>query len=89
MKAYVNDLGAIDQQVYDRLCLWGNIDPVGIVQDGSEEALAQAVAEQAEIGRRRGRFVMSTGSPITPLTPLSRMQRLIDLARQAGRKVMS
>lgn len=84
MKSYVNDLDRISSEVGDRICLWGNIDPVSIVQDGTEQELREAIAEQAEIGRRGGRFIISTGSPITPLTPLARIRRFIDLGRELG-----
>ena len=67
MKTYTNDLGEIGAQLGDRLCLWGNIDPVGIVQDGTEDLLAVAVQEQVAIGRRLGRFIVSTGSPPHPV----------------------
>jgi len=84
MKSYVNDLDAIQRQVGDRLCLWGNLDPVGLVQEAGEEELRQAIAGQVAIGRRVGRFIVSTGSPITPLTPLARIRRYIELGWEVG-----
>ena len=85
MKSYTNDLGAISDQVGDRMCLWGNLDPVGVVQRGTDEELRQAIAEQVAIGQRTGRFIVSTGSPITPETPLSRIRQFIDLGQELGR----
>jgi len=84
MKSYVNDLGEYAAVVGDRACLWGNLDPVRVVQDGTDEELRRAIAEQVAIGRRSGRFIISTGSPITPLTPLARIQRYISLGRELG-----
>ena len=84
MKSYVNDLGEYAAVVGDRACLWGNLDPVRVVQDGTDEELRRAIAEQVAIGRRSGRFIISTGSPITPLTPLARIQRYIALGRELG-----
>ena len=84
MKAYVNDLQAIADQLGDHLCLWGNLDPVGVVQNGTEAELQQAIAKQVGIGRTTGRFIVSTGSPITPLTPLSRIRRFVELGRELG-----
>lgn len=85
MKGYVNDLAQIASQVGDRLCLWGNIDPVSVVEKVSEEQLRQAIAEQVEIGRRTGKFIISTGSPITPRTSVARIRRFIELAWELGR----
>jgi len=84
MKSYVNDLGEIAEKIGKRLCLWGNIDPVRVVQDGTDQELRQAIEEQVAIGRCLGRFIVSTGSPITPRTPIPRVRRFIDLGRQIG-----
>ena len=85
MKSYTNDLAPIAVQAGDQLCLWGNIDPVRIVQDATEERMIQEIAQQVEVGRGSGKFIISTGSPITPLTRLARVRRFIDIAREAGR----
>jgi uroporphyrinogen-III decarboxylase len=82
MKSYTNDLSVISDEVGDRMCLWGNIDPVGVVQKGTGEELRQAIEEQVAIGRRTGRFIVSTGSPITPETPLTRIRQFIDLGQE-------
>ena len=84
MKGYVNDLGQIADQVGDRLCLWGNLDPVGVVERVSDDALREAMAAQVAVGRRTGRFIISTGSPITPRTPLARIRRFIELGWELG-----
>ena len=72
MKGYVNDIGRIADRLGGEICLFGNIDPVGCVQRGSERDLEREVERQAQVGRRHGRFVISAGSPITPPTPLAR-----------------
>ncbi|MHC4884357.1 MAG: hypothetical protein ACYTGH_04655 [Planctomycetota bacterium] len=47
--------------------------------------LETEVARQLAAGRRnRGRFIMSTGSPVTPDTPVARVQQYADLVRAAG-----
>ena len=84
MKGYVNDLGVIADQLGDRMCLWGNIDPLGVVEKGTDAALRLAIEEQVAIGRRTGRFILSTGSPITPGTPVERIRRFIELGWEAS-----
>jgi len=64
--------------------MFGNIDPVGIVQKGTDEQLREEVQRQVRIGRSVGSFVISTGSPITPLTPVPRIRQFIDIAREIG-----
>ena len=82
MKGYVNDLESIGVQVEGRTCMFGNIDPVNIVQRGTDEQLQAEIQRQVCIGRSLGSFVISTGSPITPLTPVARIRQFIDFARE-------
>ncbi len=81
MKGYVNDLSAIADAIGDRVTLFGNVDPIGVLQNGGDLALEAEVARQAAAGRKARGFVMCTGSPITPSTPLSRVQRFLGLGR--------
>ncbi|NIQ99326.1 MAG: hypothetical protein GTN78_03885 [Gemmatimonadales bacterium] len=67
-----------------RITLLGNIDPVGVLERGSDHDLEAEVARQVRAGRRARGFLVSTGSPITPKTPLSRVQRFIELGRRCG-----
>lgn len=82
MKGYVNDLESIGSQVKGRTCLFGNIDPVNIVQKGTDDQLRAEIQRQVRIGRSIGPFVVSTGSPITPLTPVKRIRQFIEIARE-------
>jgi len=84
MKGYVNDLGDIAAQVGDSICLWGNLNPVEDVQEATEAEMRERMAAQVAIGKRQGRFVISTGSPITPLTPLPRVRRYIETGWALG-----
>jgi uroporphyrinogen-III decarboxylase len=83
MKAFVNDIGAIARRIGGRITLFGNIDPLGVLEQGADEALEAEMRRQAEAGRLGRGFVMCTGSPITPRTPLSRVRRFIELGQAA------
>ena len=81
-KQYGLELGRIDEAVGGRACLLGNVDAVGVLQDGTPEEIGAELDRQFEIGRRNGRFVMSLGSPVTPSTPIARVAEFIELARE-------
>jgi len=85
MKGYVNDIGHIARVLGDRMTLFGNIDPVGVLQRGADTELEAEIARQVTAGKdcRRG-FIICTGSPVTPATSLARIQRFIDLAHKHG-----
>jgi uroporphyrinogen-III decarboxylase len=85
MKGYVNDIDEIARRIGDRVSLFANIDPVGVIERGSDTELVREVVRQAEAGRWARGFLISPASPITPATPLTRVRRFIDIARTAGR----
>lgn len=82
MKGYLNDVAQIAEQIGDRITLFGNTDPVGVLQDAGDVGLQAEIRRQVAAGRTARGFIMSTASPITPGTPLSRVQRFIELSKQ-------
>lgn len=85
MKNYTNDIGHIAAAVGEKTTLFGNVDPIGVLQNGSDAALEREIARQADAARKCRGFVMCTGSPITPATPLSRVRRFLDFEKNIGR----
>ncbi|OPZ83111.1 MAG: methylcobalamin:coenzyme M methyltransferase [bacterium ADurb.Bin429] len=84
MKGYVNDTAEIAYRIGDRMTLFSNIDPVVVLQDGTDADLEAEIRRQVEAGRAARGFIISTASPITPATPLARVQRFLSLAKQLG-----
>ena len=82
MKGYVNDIDRTVRQIGNRVTLFGNVDPVNVLQNGTDEELEAELRRQAIAGRQGRGFIMCTGSPITPSTPLSRVQRFVQLGRE-------
>jgi uroporphyrinogen-III decarboxylase len=84
-KDFLIDLEDLGRRVDGRSALLGNLDAIGIVERSTDEQLREAILRQISVGRRnRSRFVMSTGSPITPATSVQRVQRYLELARELG-----
>ncbi|MBM3499685.1 MAG: hypothetical protein FJX74_13580 [Armatimonadetes bacterium] len=81
MKSYINDIDAVAETIGGRVTLFGNLDPVGVLQRGSDRLLEAEVRRQAAAGRKARGFIMSPASPVTPFTPLARVQRFIELGR--------
>lgn len=81
-KNFVIEINKVDKIVAGRACLFGNVDAIGILQNGSREVMVAEIKRQLEVGRRSGRFVMSLGSPVTPLTPMAKVREFVDLTRE-------
>ena len=84
-KGFTIDIEDVVERVAGRCTVLGNLDAIGVLQDGSEEELKAEIRRQIRAGRRNGsRFVMSLGSPVTPSTPVSRVRRYCDLVHELG-----
>jgi len=81
-KGFEIDIAKLDESIVGRFCIFGNMDSIRILQNGSREELREEVLRQLNIGRRHGRFVMSLGSPVTPLTHTSRVREYIKLVHE-------
>ena len=86
MKGYTNDIAATVNAIGQRLTLFANIDPIGVLQNADDAGLEAEVRRQIQAGRRGRGFVLSTSSPITPGTPLPRVRRFLELGRRVGKK---
>jgi uroporphyrinogen-III decarboxylase len=80
-KGFEIDLAWVNEVVEGRLCIFGNLDSIGVLQNGTREELRREIRRQVGIGREYGRFVMSLGSPVTPRTSASRVREYVDLVR--------
>jgi len=85
MKGFTNDLEKVAVQVNDRMLMFGNLNPRDDVELKPENELADVMLAQIQVGKKYGRFVVSTGSPLTPGTTLERMQRYIELGHELSK----
>ena len=84
-KGFDIDIDDVVSIVDGRCAVLGNLDAIGILQNGSRDELEAEIRRQIRAGRRNGnRFTMSTGSPVTPETPVERVRRYCDMARDIG-----
>ncbi|HSW46920.1 MAG TPA: uroporphyrinogen decarboxylase family protein [Phycisphaerae bacterium] len=85
-KNFRNEIEEIVEQAQGRFVVVGNLDAVGVLENGSEEELRAAIRHQIAAGRRNGsRFIVSLGSPVTPETPVERVRLYCDMAHELGR----
>lgn len=85
-KGFDIDIEDVVARVNGRMTVLGNLDAIDLLEHGSLDDLRREVARQLDAGRRnQGRFIMSTGSPITPGTNLTRLHEYISLVRELSR----
>ena len=85
-KDFSIDIEDVVTKVQKRCVVLGNLDAIGILQDGTEEQVQAEILRQIVAGRQnKGRFIMSLGSPVTPATTVKRVRLYCDLAHNLGR----
>ena len=84
-KGFTIELADVVGRVAGRCTVLGNLDAVGVLQNGSEQQLRDEIKRQIRVGKSNSnRFIMSLGSPVTPSTPVDRVARYCRLVREWG-----
>jgi len=81
-KGFAIDIEDVVARTRGRIAVLGNLDAIGVLEQGSRAELRREVGRQLAAGRRNhGRFLMSIGSPVTPGTPIARVREYVELVR--------
>ena len=85
-KGFTSDIEEVVERVNGRCTVLGNLDAIGVLEQGSAAELRAEVKRQIMIGRRNhDRFIMSMGSPVTPGTSVERVRLFCDMAHTEGK----
>lgn len=86
-KGFEIDIMDVAAKVRGRCTLLGNLDAIGVLQNGSGREIRAEIRRQIAAGRaNRSRFIMSIGSPVTPLTPVERVKLYCDIVHVMGKR---
>ncbi len=72
----------IKEIIGDRVCIFGNLDAIYLLHDGTPEDVEQEVLKQFD--NSNCNFITCNGSPITPGTPPENVKALIKAGRKAS-----
>lgn len=78
------DLGAACAAVGPGVGLWGNLDPVGVLAQGTPEQVSAAARKARATVRAagHGRFVLSSGCTLAVETPAANLEALLGVGRE-------
>lgn len=86
-KGFDIDVEDVVEKAGGRYTVLGNLDSIGVLQNGSERDLRTEIKRQIAAGRRnKSRFIMNLGSPVTPETPVERVRLYFDLVHELGKE---
>ncbi|MCK5566434.1 MAG: hypothetical protein KAI62_00890, partial [Actinomycetia bacterium] len=81
------DIEEVASIIDKKMVLLGNLDAINIFAKGSIEELRSAIIKQARAGKKNGnRFIMCTGSPVTPGTSVTRVREYNEIVRDLRMK---
>jgi len=86
MKGYINDYSDIAAKLKGRMCLAGNLNPYSDIQITSDSELENKIKNMVNQGAAYGKYITSTGSPLTPNTSVERIKKFIDLSHSYNAK---
>ena len=81
-KGFEIEIGDVRRQMGEKAGLFGNVDVLGVLQNGTEDLWRREIERQVRAAGGNGRFVMSFGSPITPGTPPERVWAFVELTHR-------
>jgi len=82
-KGFTIDIEEVAKKAQGHCAVLGNLDAIGILQNGTEKQLQAEISRQIAAGQQnKGRFIMSLGSPVTPDTSVERVHLYCDLVHK-------
>jgi uroporphyrinogen decarboxylase len=76
------DLGLAKALVGERVCLMGNLEPSGLLLQGTAETVREKSMQAIEQAGRGGGFILGSGCEVPPRTPIRNIQAIVETARR-------
>jgi uroporphyrinogen decarboxylase len=81
---YHHDVAFYRDKVGERICLKGNIEPSGVLYQGSPQHVREACRKALEQSKNRGRFILSSGCETPRDTPAENIRAMVAAAKEYG-----
>jgi uroporphyrinogen decarboxylase len=78
---HCNDFAEVIRQVGSRVCVEGNLDPAGVLWQGSPELVRKKSAELVRLAGADGGLILSPGCEVPRDTPPANILAMVDAAR--------
>jgi uroporphyrinogen decarboxylase len=82
---YQHDIAFYREKVGNQICLKGNIEPSGVLYQGSPEEVREACRRAIEQSRAVGRFILSSGCEVPRDTSPENLRALVASTKEFGR----
>ena len=79
---HFNDFAEMKMRVGPQVCLEGNLDPTGVMRNGTPELVRAKCRELIQAAALGGGFILSPGCECPPDVPAENMRAMVDAARE-------
>jgi MtaA/CmuA family methyltransferase len=80
--SFQNDIKETKDRIGDKLCLWGNVEPIGIFRTGTPKQIEDICKQKIQIAAPGGGYVLSTGAAV--YGPDRGIDAIINAAKKYG-----
>ena len=81
---YQNDIAFYKEKTGGQICLQGNIEPSGVLFQGTVEEVRAACRQAIEQGKPGSRFILSSGCEVPRDTPAENLRAMVEAAKEFG-----
>lgn len=85
-KSFELDVVEIRKELGKKICLFGNLDAVGLLLEGDRSGIEAELKRQMQCADADGGFVVGTGSPAAYATAPEMVDYFVETARKSGRE---
>lgn len=83
-KGFKIDVKNIRERIGETVCIFGNLDSIHLLHDGSTEEIYMETLKQLEGAGNN--FITCNGSPITPGTPQNNVKKMIEAGKSSRKE---
>ncbi|MDY7034213.1 MAG: uroporphyrinogen decarboxylase family protein [Thermodesulfobacteriota bacterium] len=77
------DLMALEDQIPDDVCIIGNVDPVEVIELGSQDDIISRTSDLISMMALKDNFVLSTGCAVPPSAPVENVGIFVETGRRS------
>jgi uroporphyrinogen decarboxylase len=81
---YQHDIAYYKEKTGGQVCLQGNIEPSGLLLQGTVEEVGAACRQAIEQGKPGSRFILSSGCEVPRDTPVENLRAMVEAAKEFG-----
>lgn len=79
------DLKIAKERVGDKICLYGNVDPIQVVERGRKKGIIKATKKAIDNAAEGGGFILGLGEFVSYRTPPENLKTFIETGKRYGR----